>query len=103
MTEQNNNNADKNVSHLNKDDFKLPTHQLKKLRRQDRKKKVITDRAHHTLVKGAPEPVRDVFIYRVSKDTDTDTLVKCVKDNKFNVINLSCVYLIMMLSINLLS
>ena len=43
------------------------------------------------MVKGAPEPVRDVFIYRVSKDTVTETLIKFVKGNKFNVINLSCV------------
>ena len=74
--------------------FRLPHDQMKKLRQQDRRRhQVITGKARSAFgrFKGAPEPNRDLFIYRVDANTETDDLETYMRDKGFEVRDLCCI------------
>lgn len=84
-------NSDKTTASDNSG-FVFQSHQAKKIRQhQSRKKKIVTGNTTHAQIKGAPEPVRDMFIYRVHQDTESDILCKHIEDNGFNVLDLTCI------------
>ncbi len=55
-------------------------------RRKARRKAVTAIRAANTeQFKGAPEPSRDIFVYRVMKDTPQAEIEKYITDNNINI------------------
>ena len=73
--------------------YTLPAAQLKKKRREEAKKnKVIQGKCtSNTRIKGAPEPTRDIFVYRVHPETESDILRDHITEQGIIVNNLSCV------------
>ena len=72
------------------DVFEVPAHQLKLIRRNEsRKRNIVKGTATTQNVKGAPEPTRDLFIYRV--DAETESVFDLVKSNGFKVLSLKCI------------
>ena len=72
------------------DVFEVPAHQLKRIRRHEsRKRNIVKGTATTQNVKGAPEPTRDLFIYRV--DAETESVFDLVKSNGFKVLSLKCI------------
>lgn len=71
------------------DGFRLPNAQLKR-----RTRRVIKGQANLSTssgFKGAPEPQRELFIFRVHPETETDELREYIINNKFSVRDLECV------------
>ena len=65
------------------------------MKEEQRRRNIITGRASlrpsANSFKGAPEPRRDLFIYRVDRDTTTSDLSTYIKDLGFNIRSLDCV------------
>ena len=71
------------------DGFQLPYLQNK---HNKRKQKVITGKSHTTGgFKGAPEPTRELFIYRVDNETDVTDLQHHVHSHNFTIRDLKCI------------
>ena len=74
------------------DGFELPPYMIRQLKKQDnRKKRIITGNKENGKFRGAPEPNRDLFIYRADKDTRSADLSSHLKDHGFHVRNIDCV------------
>ena len=76
------------------DGFELPSYAKRQMNRlETRRKKFITgiSTSKPGSFKGAPEPNRDLFIFRVDKETTESQITNHVKDHGFFVRNLSCV------------
>ena len=76
------------------DGFRIPAEVAKKARRQERhRRKIITGNATSCAgrFKGAPEPNRDLFIFRVHPSTDISDLRVYVLDAGFDVRALDCI------------
>ena len=74
-------------------DFQFPKEQTKRIRRQERRKNIVQGCANisNCKIKGAPEPERSLFIYRVDKDTDKEDLTEYISQQGFLVRQLQCV------------
>jgi hypothetical protein len=55
------------------------------------KKKTVTGKLQNCAILGAPEAARDLFIYRVHTQVDTESLEQYIKDKNFDVMDLKCV------------
>ena len=72
--------------------FDLPPHSNRHYKKQEnRMKRFITGNKASGKFKGAPEPCRDLFIYRVDNATQTDDLAAHLDDNNFHIQNIACV------------
>ena len=59
-----------NTQQDDNDDFSYPSHVTRKKRKEaSGKKKFVVGHSKSSDVRGAPEPSRDIFVYRVHKDT----------------------------------
>ena len=70
------------------EDFHLPNHTLKKKRREEnRRQRIITGNARPGTgrFRGAPEPSRDLFIYRVDPETKANYITDLVVQNDYVV------------------
>ena len=86
-------NSELNTSH---DGFMEPTHFIRKRwKEEQRRRKIITGKAAPRTVgstfRGAPEPKRDLFVYRVDKSTTSADLKLHISDFGFNIISLECI------------
>ena len=71
--------------------FEFPAAYKKKQKHiEKRKQKVINGNATNARISGAPEPVREVFVYRVSPTTDDKALDDHLKDNGFTNTLVQC-------------
>ena len=73
-----------------------PTHFIRKRwKEEQRRRKIITGKAAPRTVgstfRGAPEPKRDLFVYRVDKSTTSADLKLHISDFGFNIISLECI------------
>lgn len=70
--------------------YEFQPHQL---RRQKRQKRVITGKISqtHGTFKGAPEPQRDIFVYRVDQDANIDDMSDYLTDKNVKISKLECV------------
>ena len=76
----------------NNDDFHQPSHVAKRNRRQEnRRKRIVQGSRPAGSIRGAPEPRRDVFIYRVHSDTTTEMMCQHIKDVGVNIDSIECV------------
>ena len=74
------------------DDFQIPAHAARKQRREDnRRVRIIQGSRSSGNFRGAPEPHRDAFIYRVLPDTTTDMMRDHIVDIGINIISLDCI------------
>ena len=73
------------------DPFELPKQQRQCIQRRERRNNIVKRMAQHVRVKGAGEPSRNLFIYRVNPDTQTDDLKAFISDNGFSVVKLECI------------
>lgn len=76
------------------DDFRQPSYAVRRdIRKQKRKHKVITGNAPGGTrsFKGAPEPSRSLFVYRVDQNTETQDLKSHLRDMDIEVRLLECV------------
>ena len=72
--------------------FKEPSYVLKQHRRQENKRRQIVHGSRISgSVRGAPEPCRDAFIYRVDRGTTTEAMHKYISDCDIDIKNLDCV------------
>ena len=74
--------------------FMMPRYQEKKTRQHERKRhKVITDchKPGNDGFRGAPEPSRDIFIYRVHPDTSERDIEDGIRGRNFEVRDLVCI------------
>ena len=73
--------------------FQVPKQQVKRLRRQERRNNFVQGCANiaNSKIKGAPEPDRCLFIYRVDKNTDIEDLRDYIIKQGFLVRHLECV------------
>lgn len=76
------------------DGFELPADQKRKLRRNEMKRRQFitgksSPKSEH--FKGAPEPNRDLFIYRVDSSTSETQISSHIVDHGFTVRNIACV------------
>ncbi len=62
-------------------------HDFQTVRRRKARRKAITGTrsANTEQFKGAPEPSRDIFVYRVMKDTPQAEIEKYITDNNVNI------------------
>ena len=84
-----------NGDHTDDEGFSLPQYYVKQQRRMNnRKAKVVTGvgtkRSDHK-VRGAPEPERQLFIYRVDRQTLTEHLKIFIQEAGITVCSLECV------------
>jgi hypothetical protein len=71
--------------------FTLQRQQRRK-QRQNNRSQVVTGKGQpNDRIKGAPEPVRHLFIYRVDKETQDDAIHSYITENGFSIKDLSCV------------
>ena len=70
------------------DEFQFPSYQKRRIRRRQ---KVVTGQATNSKLKGAPLPSRDVFIYRVDKNTTVDILSEYISENSIDFREIECV------------
>ena len=73
------------------EDFDLPKHALKKKRREENPRlRIITGNARPGTgrFRGAPEPSRDLFIYRVDPETIANDITDLVVQNDYVVRNI---------------
>ena len=58
------------------EEFSMPSYVLKQQRRRENKSKrnIIKGNAKSSTLRGAPEPSRDIFVYRVDPETECETL-----------------------------
>lgn len=71
--------------------FMLPRHSRRKQQRQT-KRQVVTGRGQpNTRLRGAPEPVRDLFIFRVDNDTSVEDIKHYIENIGYSVKGLDCV------------
>ena len=74
------------------DGYELPPHVKRHQRKQENKRKhFITGNKQNSKFKGAPEPSRDIFIYRVDKDTSSADLNVHLSDHEFHIRDIKCV------------
>jgi len=74
------------------DNFHETSHAIKKQRRlENKRRRVIQGSRTAGSVRGAPEPCRDAFIYRVDPDTTTEMMRQYISDNEINIKSLECV------------
>ena len=74
--------------------FMMPRYQEKKTRQHERKRhKVITGchKPGNDGFRGAPEPSRDIFIYRVHPDTSKRDIEDSIRGRNFEVRDLVCI------------
>ena len=71
--------------------FRMPAYVLRKQQRQ--KRRIIQGNAKESTgsFRGAPEPSRDLFIYRVDKDSTDDDLKTHIEASGINIRLLQCV------------
>ena len=70
--------------------FLIPREHIK--RNKKKRKKVITGKGASTgNVMGAPEPVRHLFVKRISKDTNDEDVFTMMEQNGFTVKELKCI------------
>lgn len=83
------------ASSVNTDGFQLSSQDLKKQRRNDRRRRrVVTGKSSVPVdckIKGAPEPDRDLFISRLDKGTNDYDFKSFIENNGFCVRKLQCV------------
>ena len=70
--------------------FEIPPAHMRKQRRQQRRV-VVTGKDNNQRVRGAPEPIRELFIYRVHPETTTEALKNYVSDKGFSIGHLECI------------
>ena len=76
------------------DDFETPRHFQKKHRQEERRRiKVITGNTKpgNGRFRGAPEPSRDIFVYRTHADTVVSDISDLIKSNGFHVREVNCI------------
>lgn len=76
------------------DGFSMPSHMLRRNRYKEKKRqKIITGCAqlNSGRFRGAPEPDRDLFIYRVDKSTGVSDLRSHITDYGFHIRGLECI------------
>lgn len=73
------------------DDFRLPTEQLKKRARRTITGQANSNRIRSTGFRGAPEPQRELFIFRVHADTVDDEIKDYAIGVGVDVLNIECV------------
>ena len=69
--------------------YELQSRQRKKLKRQN---KIVTGNktTTHGNFSGAPDPQRDIFVYRVKPEAEVEDIRKYMEDYDVQVINLTC-------------
>lgn len=70
------------------DSFRLPKHQERKNRKAENKRRKFVEgkvKVTKGAFRGAPEPKRDLFIYRVDKETEMDDLKSHIGDQGFTI------------------
>ena len=71
-------------------EFLIPREHIKRKNRM--RKQVITGKGASTgNVMGAPEPVRHLFVKRISKDTNDEDVFMMMEQNGFTVKELECI------------
>ena len=70
-----------------RDGFQQPTHVRKQQRRNERRHNIVKGSAASGTLHGAPEPDRDVFVYRVDSETECDDLKQYMEGKSFKVRN----------------
>ena len=82
-------NAENIKQNVDNDSFQQPAYVLKQQRRQQNraaKKEVISGSLrNHTSIRVAPEPNRDLFIYRVDTDTKVEDLKTFIAEKEYAV------------------
>ena len=83
-----------NDKFIDNDGFRAPNHVIKKHKQNERQRhRIITGNAvaRSGHFKGAPEPGRDLFIYRVDTSTDVSDLRTHLTDYGFHIRKLDCI------------
>ena len=79
-------------ANTNNDDFHQPSRAAKRKRRQEnRRKRIVQGSRPAGSIRGAPEPRRDAFIYRVLSDTITEMMRQHIDDMGVNIESIDCV------------
>ena len=80
------------ISNANTDDFQEPAHVARKNRRNEtRRKHVIQGSRAFGNIRGAPEPLRHAFIYRVSDETTTDKMHGHIREMGVDINSIECI------------
>ena len=80
------------ASNANTDDFQEPSHVLRNNRRKEsRRKHILQGSRPSGSIRGAPEPRRDAFIYRVSDETTTDMMRNHIHEMGIDIDSIDCV------------
>lgn len=79
-------------ANTNNEEFHQPSHVTKKIRRQEnRRKRIVQGSRAAGSIRGAPEPRRDAFIYRVVSETTTEMMRQHISDMGVNIDSINCV------------
>ena len=86
------NESDQTSLGFNTEDFQVPAYHKRKERRERRftQRKVISGKGTDANFKGGPSPIRELFIYRVDKSTDVDTLHQHIANLGITINALTC-------------
>ena len=80
-----------NTQQDDNDDFHYPSHVIRKKRQEAAQKtKFVVGHSKSGDVRGAPEPSRDIFVYRVHKDTTNQEMKDSVVSQGIAVSNVEC-------------
>lgn len=72
--------------------FRVPSHVARKQQRQEtRRRHIVQGTRTGGGIRGAPEPRRDAFIYRVDRDTSTDMMRQHLDDMGINTHAIDCI------------
>ena len=71
------------------DPFELPKQQRQCIQRREWRNNIVKGKAQHVRVKGAGDLSRNLFIYRVNPNTQTDDLKAFISVNGFSVVTLT--------------
>ena len=89
--EQSQNDFSNTLTDSNDDGFQLPSEALRRQRRAaTRKQKVVSGSKNTSNIRGAPEPSRDIFVYRVHGDTSLEEMHQYITSQGFTVRDIKC-------------
>ena len=78
-------------SNIDADGFILPPQTIRRQKRENaRKQKVISGSGSSRRIRGAPEPSREIFVYRVHKETSEEDMRDFMDSNGFDVRAIEC-------------
>ena len=70
------------------DEFRLPTKHLKQMRRRERRQAIIGKGNTAARLKGAPEPGRDLFVFRLDSETTNGDIKAYLQSHNISVLKI---------------